>query len=1120
MAFIIKGRAEKGAMFGLLFLFLLVGISQTRWEANYIQDWEKLDIEFSSINLKTSVPHIINIGDIDNDLYPEILLFDGIEKSIVINDSLEYKSLSASELINRSVDVLKEYNYFEYYGRSSIGVYSLVGEAEYPQMIWNVTFNSLDIFKVKSFAPNVNNSDDSETKKIILSAGRLLNLPDLKQFGYSNFVDLFKNNHLLFNDFFTIDHYKETLVITPKYTEYLLIIMDALTGQLLSQTTSNKIGDSRCFIDITPLNQAGSTFIDNQNISTKFVIAASNISLPRLISPLGNFLKEMNKSYDFAIYGFNYSFTKLWEINPQNLRMDDYFTFSGDLIGYDPQMHGNTSIYYAKSIKIEPFGSNFILRFVAEEATIFDEYNTPYYGMPIPLTEFFMVYNGSNGNNLWKGDIGIKYITKDRDINGNGFGQVNGFYTNGSDIYFLLFDPIDGELTCKAKVPYNASRFLNNDTINDSKILITDDDALMNDSILELYIVTPNVTYLSNWKQGIWQGEGNPPPYETTDAIQIIRLNLNPNGSITMVKSIPDLNSNVNLKKIFEVGWDVQPSYVDFDKDGVLDYIIYSYDKIQRIEKENIEYAPRMGAISGICKGLHYRNFAAAISTYVGFQGKRQIDFRQLEEVVSFFHNPKNPNQISSISANPNEIIYIQDLNTFDIDLNFMQFFKGSKYIIISLIAGFALCAILVATGVKKKPEKRISEPSIKKTNKIEDDNEELDEEFKEIIPETVKVSKEAVKEEARGSQTLLISTIIALITMVLIEYFFAFSVRLSIGYTDIAISSEGSLIWFIIIYPSIFAMMAIIPDLYSVSAPFFAEKVFINSQKSLYKILTRGGKKDYKVIVINFEEKIKINPFTRLSRLMLPLLMSITIGLSIYQQLSATGSLYSLLESAGILNYPLTNPDVLGIWTENMTSPNDIWVEMGKFALYCVLPIIITYLLITVIVPPSWLLDDAGVLYYEKAKKYRELSDVDSIGKWMLSFISGIFGFTAITSFFSLFIPMFNQLGNLMGNLAILAEGISPIFSLIVIILALVVYPFLFGVLLIISAHRKMEHNYFKNAKKLYIRLEKKGISTTPKEISAILKADVPQERLLTEEEIKSLKIKKKYRKKRDENI
>jgi hypothetical protein len=229
---------------------------------------------------------------------------------------------------------------------------------------------------------------------------------------------------------------------------------------------------------------------------------------------------------------------------------------------------------------------------------------------------------------------------------------------------------------------------------------------------------------------------------------------------------------------------------------------------------------------------------------------------------------------------------------------------------------------------------------------------------------------------------------LLAIGTILIIEYFFTYSIDLSIGYTDIAISAEGQLLWFLILYPGIFLMLAIIPDLYNKVAPYFANNLFIRTQRKFYKYFIKSGKKDYRVLIINMIKKEKVSAITRVSRILLPLLISLTFGIIIYQGLGEDGWLYHAL--SGIIDHPLTNPNALGILTEDMTNANDLWVEIGKFARYCVLPMIIIYALISLFIPSSWLLDDAGVCYYQQALKYREISAVDSISLWSMNFLSG----------------------------------------------------------------------------------------------------------------------------------
>ncbi|MHA1342128.1 MAG: hypothetical protein ACTSRZ_03460 [Promethearchaeota archaeon] len=147
--------------------------------------------------------------------------------------------------------------------------------------------------------------------------------------------------------------------------------------------------------------------------------------------------------------------------------------------------------------------------------------------------------------------------------------------------------------------------------------------------------------------------------------------------------------------------------------------------------------------------------------------------------------------------------------------------------------------------------------------------------------------------------------------------------------------------------------------------------------------------KKNFRIVVVDFYERNRVSLFVRISKMILPLLISFTIGTFIYQGLGPDGSIFNALYP--YINRPLTDPSKLGVFTPDMISPKEIWIEIGRFARYCIMPMIIIYIALTIIIPGAWLLDDAGICFYEKSLKSREISDIDSVSRFFLSLISGL---------------------------------------------------------------------------------------------------------------------------------
>ncbi|MCP4763192.1 MAG: hypothetical protein GY870_15575 [archaeon] len=238
--------------------------------------------------------------------------------------------------------------------------------------------------------------------------------------------------------------------------------------------------------------------------------------------------------------------------------------------------------------------------------------------------------------------------------------------------------------------------------------------------------------------------------------------------------------------------------------------------------------------------------------------------------------------------------------------------------------------------------------------------------------------------------------------------------------------------------------------------------------------------------------ENQRVSPNNKIKRALLPLVISMTFGIFIYQGLGPNGILFALFgpNTVNWIDHPLTHPGTLGVMTAAMSSPNELYFEIGYFARYCISPMIITFILLSLLIPGAWLLDDAGVCFYEKPLADRMVSDVERVSKWTLSKTTGLFGFTGGVSFFSLFLPMLLNLDDLIYYLGILSEGENVIFGIYVLLLALIVFPILAGILLMYGAMLRMEEDLDKNRSKLYKRLKKNEIDTDPLDLSVFLDA------------------------------
>jgi hypothetical protein len=367
------------------------------------------------------------------------------------------------------------------------------------------------------------------------------------------------------------------------------------------------------------------------------------------------------------------------------------------------------------------------------------------------------------------------------------------------------------------------------------------------------------------------------------------------------------------------------------------------------------------------------------------------------------------------------------------------------------------------------------------------------------------KGKKEAPKKVPKNLQILGTGQRLAgfglLTTLILIEIFLLAGIRPVVEFTNLYIGPQASLLWFIVIYPAIFPLFAILPPVYSYFASFYAGRLYIGVQRTLYWSRQKIGWLDYDVVVTQMDNRNNMHKVNLIKRMLLPLTIAFTIGVGIYLGLGEGGILTQLIRIF-IKGFPAqTNSSVLGIYTPG-TPVDDIWAEMGKFARYCVFPMLISYIFAVIIIPGGWLLDDAGVAYLIKEKKYRGINDIEPVSSWLLNIISGVFGTSALLSFISLFLPMFRQLDRLreimnmrLGDtdLSYLSQYISTgDLAVAVIILALVIYPFLAGASVALACMQRTEEDLIPNTRRLFKWMEKRGFDPRSVDIAEIFDSNV----------------------------
>jgi hypothetical protein len=1099
-----RGRSS---LFLLIFLgFIIYGLVSTRWDASYATNWNNLGSSSVKLTTGTVVPYIKPTGDVNGDQYPDELIYDSFEKAIWIQELSGWTFDTEEQLINTAINLVTSSDRFNTYGRCSMGIHTINGKAEVPEYIWSKTFSDRDIMH----AEMIQDITGDGIQEVLVSYGFVSPFPTeeyLRNIISNPFADYyqllktyFEAPNSDFQKYFTIDNSSTHLVVTPNYFDYELWVFNGNNGSLICREQPDGVFNlDRCVLDVVSLNRTHSTL---PPILSDIVIVTSNYSAPRFYSPiyyknydlghnnisfanwtlyLQSYMNATYVDFDFRVHGIHIDpFEECWSSSyraflPQNRISIVPKNIGFDLIPYVNldilEVSMNVSLRIARTVELESFGENFILKYTTIDG-LSEEGDGDAWLIPglKPVT-IFAVHNGETGQRLWYGNSSYLWLSKNLDIDGDGFGQINSVYSveNSHELTIAYNNPQNGVIISKAILTYDPTRLLNYNNTDAMWCTISDDDKIGNDGVFEVIMLGLNKSHYNSAK--------NPDYMAQPDPIQFARLNLNFSSQIHMLLSpVCDFRLNLfnytNRMELMSMGQ-------DFDGDGWKDYFFFTYNaqsaRTTDISYLNMRNAPLEAAlISGKGIQLYQRNVFAFFSTHMELQRglTSGYDLRTGYEIIHFFADPINPNRISSISGTWNSYIYVQDINTFTPNIDFIEFFEGADILLWCLIGAACICVIGIATGIKTN-KKRSKVEDLSQTNEAD----KVQSQINDLI------DSKMMKSAGNFWYYTMFFMILAIVL------FFTRATKLIIGYTDVVISPEGQLIWFLIMYPAIFGLLVLIPELYSSTAPFFAEKVFINAQRAVFSYFQKTQRKDYKVIVVNMDERRYVSMVTRISRLLLPLLISFTIGTAIYQGLGPNGALYELLEPFGIIDHALTNPDALGIITEDMTDVRNLWVEIGSFARYCIVPMIITYIATTVIIPGAWLLDDAGVCFYQKALKFREVSDIDSVSKWILSVISGLFGFTAIVSFFSLFAPMLSQIKSLTESLGILSD-VNPFLGVIILIVALIVFPIVSGILLMYGSMYMMEKNYVKNVRKIYQRMEKNGIDATPLEMSYILAA------------------------------
>ncbi len=286
---------------------------------------------------------------------------------------------------------------------------------------------------------------------------------------------------------------------------------------------------------------------------------------------------------------------------------------------------------------------------------------------------------------------------------------------------------------------------------------------------------------------------------------------------------------------------------------------------------------------------------------------------------------------------------------------------------------------------------------------------------------------------------------------------FFMFLMLMNVMNNTLILGSNMTNITMAFIIVSIvwYGTLPLTAALYNRFAPQFAF-IFVKLRDLFFKI-SKGYNHD--IIVLDLSGRKEVGLIIQLKRLILPLLLSIAVGFYAYDALT------------GFLDYPTTF-EVFG--------STEFFNFMMGYMMFCILPMIMSFILFSFFISGNYLLDDAGIAYYRENKKYRQPGDIEPISIWAQSIIKGIAGLSAILTFLS-----FLGQVDFSGFFGEGADFFGILFGFLITVVMFFGIPFLTAFSYILLAGEVMELDVEENAKKLYEIMEKNGYDTTPHEIT-----------------------------------
>jgi hypothetical protein len=249
------------------------------------------------------------------------------------------------------------------------------------------------------------------------------------------------------------------------------------------------------------------------------------------------------------------------------------------------------------------------------------------------------------------------------------------------------------------------------------------------------------------------------------------------------------------------------------------------------------------------------------------------------------------------------------------------------------------------------------------------------------------------------------------------------------------------------------YALLPLTAAIYNQFAPRFA--YFIVKLRELFFKVSKSY--DHDILVLDMANRKSINNWIKIKRVILPTLLSITVGFLVYNY------------AAPIFGY-----------AQNFTQfgSTQFFSFIAGYSLFCTFPLILSFSIFSFFIAGNYLLDDAGIVYYRESNKHRGPGDVEPISIWAQSIVKGFAGLSALISFgrffatvdFSGFFTMENQ------------SIFFVIFGAFMVITMFWGNPFITSFSYILLAEEVMELSINANVKKLYKIMEKNGYNVKPR--------------------------------------